>query len=435
MRIHPSSSPLQQDNLPQRRDIVERFRRVRKQSETLCKPLLPEDFNLQAIPEVSPPKWHLAHTTWFYEAFVLQEFAPSYTPYHPSYAKLFNSYYLKIGQPFPKQCRCLLSRPTIADVYEYRQCIDNLVQDLITDGSANQFERIISLIETGINHEQQHQELLLTDIKCNFSANPLFPVYCHGISPPPASSVAGRKPIVWVEFPSCFARIGASPGKGFAFDNEMPHHRDFVHRYALSDRPINNGEFLDFIGDGGYSRPEFWLADGWQHAQKVGWRMPMHWHEIDGKMQIYTLHGMKPLNLSEPVCHISYYEADAFARWAGARLPTEMEWENAASTLGVEGHFVCSAVLQPRSSEISGLRQMFGDVWEWTCSPYSPYPGYVAPQGAIGEYNGKFMCNQMVLRGGSCVSEREHIRATYRNFLYPWDRWQFSGLRLARNYS
>ncbi|MDB6060808.1 MAG: hypothetical protein JWM78_911 [Verrucomicrobiaceae bacterium] len=426
MQIHPTHH---HPHTP----IVDKYRRIRHQSEVLCETLLKEDYNLQAMPEVSPPKWHLAHTTWFFEAMLLKEFAPSHTPFNKIYETLFNSYYLNIGIPFPRERRGQLSRPTIAEVFEYRRTVDEQVLNLLEKNSSVKCEPLLERLELGLNHEQQHQELLLTDIKYNFSVNPLQPVYCESNTVNLTSSA--DKKLTWIDHPAGIGHVGGSSDNSFCFDNELPRHRVFLQNYSLADRPVNNGEFLAFIQDGGYQRADLWLSDGWQKITQNNWRAPLYWNYVEGHWQIYTLHGTKAINPAEPVCHISYYEADAYARWAGARLPTEAEWENAAASQKVEGHFLCDGVLHPRAPcpDMTGLRQMFGDVWEWTSSAYAPYPGFVISTGAVGEYNGKFMCNQMVLRGGSCVSEREHIRSSYRNFFYPSDRWQFSGLRLARS--
>lgn len=416
-------------------DICGHYRAIRQQSEVFCAPLHTDDFNLQAMPETSPPKWHLAHTTWFFETFVLKPFCPHYQVYNTYFESLFNSYYTGIGTAaFPRAQRGLLSRPTTTEVFQYRSAIDQQILALLKH-EHSQREQIVQRIALGLQHEQQHQELLLTDIKYGFSINPMTPVYCNRndntVRGFPLRSTA--KPN-WTEFSEGMCDIGAEAG-GFYFDNEAPRHRVFLHSYALANCLVSNGEYLAFIEDKGYQRPELWLADGWQQTQQYKWEAPLYWRRQGHVWQLFTLHGEVPLNLSEPVCHVSYYEADAFARWSGARLPTELEWENAVAAQPVEGRFVDDGILHPRAAcgEKQFLQQLYGDVWEWTASAYSPYPGYAAPAGAIGEYNGKFMCNQMVLRGGSCASARSHLRASYRNFFYPGDRWQFSGIRLARS--
>jgi ergothioneine biosynthesis protein EgtB len=420
--------------------LIERYWRIRQQSEALCKPLLIEDYNLQAMAEVSPPKWHLAHTTWFFEALLLKEFVAGYQIYHPHYDMLFNSYYLSLGNPYPRARRGLLSRPTVADVLQYRSSIDQQIIALLEQGSIVNEHQFLQRLELGLNHEQQHQELLLTDTKYNLFSNPLQPIFRQSTTAS-ADAACEKQPIRWIEFASRIAYIGADSGDsfGFFFDNETPRHRVFLQGYALADRPANCGDYLAFMQDGGYLRPELWLADGWQKKVQEGWCAPLYWQQADSEWQLYTLHGTRPLNYAEPVFHISYYEADAFARWAAARLPTEMEWESAAASQPVDGHFLRDGIDEcvlhplPPAQDRAGLRQLYGDVWEWTASAYAPYPGYTPPPGAVGEYNGKFMCNQLVLRGGSCVSERNHLRPSYRNFFYPWDRWQFSGVRLAKS--
>lgn len=416
--------------------LRERYMQIRRQTELLCDPLLKEDYNLQAMPEVSPTKWHLAHTTWFFETFLLKETGFNYKPHHPLYDTLFNSYYLTVNTPHPRARRGMLSRPAVGEIFEYRHVIDERMLRLLEAMPERRMAEIEQRIELGLNHEQQHQELMLTDIKYNFFCNPLLPAYCEDSSHrAQAKTPSTWKNIEWIEAKTSIAHIGANGAEDFCFDNETPRHRVLLENYLLADRLVNNGEFLEFIDDGGYRRPELWLADGWQKCRESGWEAPLYWLRDEGRWQIYTLHGVQPLHPCDPVCHASYYEADAFARWAGARLPLEAEWERAAAALPVEGHFVCDGFLHPRApcAELSGLRQMYGDVWEWTASAYAAYPGYTPPRGALGEYNGKFMSNQMVLRGGSCVSEREHLRATYRNFFYPADRWQFSGIRLAKS--
>ena len=412
------------------------FDRVRQNSLRLCEPLAIEDFGLQAEVFTSPPKWHLAHTTWFFETFVLKPFLPGYQSWHPQFEHLFNSYYNGVGKPFSRPDRGLLSRPTVEEVYRYRYAIDDQILSLLDksidmDGDGEEIRRRVDL---GIHHEQQHQELLLTDLKYSFYVNPLKPVYRNVLSFPEV--VIAPSTAQWISLDGGLVAIGASaePAESFAFDNETPRHRVFLEPYALASRPVTNGEYQNFIADDGYRRPELWLSDGWDQVCRAGWRMPLYWAGEADQWRHYTLAGELPLDPEEPVCHLSFYEADAYARWAGARLPTEGEWEHAASGFDVDGNFLASEQFQPRRAEDGeGLRQLFGDVWEWTASSYGPYPGFRPARGAVGEYNGKFMANQMVLRGGSCVSDSAHIRATYRNFFYPPDRWQFSGLRLAKS--
>jgi ergothioneine biosynthesis protein EgtB len=432
----------------ERRWLIDRFREVRRQSEVLCHPLEIEDYGVQSMPSVSPPKWHLAHTSWFFETFILQPHQPRFQPYNAAFAELFNSYYQGVGRPFARDQRGVLSRPTVAEIYCYRAATDERMLSLLRDVAESKLEQIRSLTLLGLAHEEQHQELLLTDIKFNFSRNPLLPAYAERESPADnALEDRATSRMTWLDFAGGHGELGSN-GARFCFDNELPRHRVWLAPFRLASRPITNGEFLQFMRDGGYRRPELWLSDGWTECQQQGWRSPLYWTHgedaksdaftgghRDGKWQVFTLHGLRPLNLAEPVCHVSYYEADAYARWADARLPTEAEWEYVASEQEICGHFANDGILQPRpaSRYDDSLQQLFGDVWEWTASAYAPYPGFRADTAPIGEYNGKFMCNQMVLRGGSCATAREHVRASYRNFFYPADRWQFSGIRLARS--
>jgi len=398
----------------------------------LCQPLVTDDYGLQAIPETSPPKWHLAHTTWFFETFLLKAFVKHYKPYNEHYEMLFNSYYNGVCTPFPRARRGILSRPTTAEIFRYRDAVDEQMLELLDSADSTRRDLINERVLLGLNHEQQHQELLLTDLKYNFSLNPLLPVY---VEPGPMQQAGNAPKMRWCEFGGGMVEIGTDISAGFCFDNETPRHAVFLQPFALANRPVTNAEYMGFIRDGGYHRPEFWLADGWQALQQNHWKTPLYWLEENGSWSSFTLHGRLPLNPDEPVCHISYYEADAYARWANARLPTEMEWEHVARLQPIQGHFINDGYLQPRPAcgRRDDLQQMFGDVWEWTASHYTAYPGFEPNPGVMGEYNGKFMCNQMVLRGGSCATDREHIRASYRNFFYPPDRWQFSGLRLARS--
>ncbi|MBK1645642.1 hypothetical protein CKO25_13495 [Thiocapsa imhoffii] len=429
-------------NAPQdhvsRADLLGEFRRVRALTEQLCAPLAIEDYVLQTRVETSPPRWHLAHVTWFFETFLLQPFVAGYQVFHPRYAYLFNSYYEQTGSGFwPRHERGLLSRPTVDEIRDYRRHVDEAMAKLIMASRTADWPEVFHRLRVGLNHEQQHQELLITDIKRNFAHNPLRPAYREDLATP---ALAEPPPMRWVEFAGGLVEIGAGPD-GFSYDNEGPRHRTFLAPYALADRPVTNQDYLQFVADGGYRDPALWLADGWAQIQAEGWRAPLYWEEIDGAWQVMTLGGMRPLNPAEPVCHVSYYEADAFATWSGRRLPSEAEWEHAAAGYLVEGNFVEDQLLHPRpvpmqaSAEATSLMQVFGDVWEWTASAYLPYPGYRPVAGALGEYNGKFMCNQMVLRGGSCASSANHVRATYRNFFYPQERWQFKGFRLAETRS
>jgi len=380
------------------------------------------------MPDASPTKWHLAHTTWFFETFVLADGAPQYRPFHPQYNFLFNSYYEAIGERVVRAQRGLLSRPTVAEIYEYRRHVDGAMAQLLNAVGTAPNERAASVALLGVHHEQQHQELLLTDIKHVFAGNPLRPVY----RPRPDANGRRAAALQWLAYPEGVRWIGHD-GAGFAYDNESPRHRTFVAAFELASRLVSNGEFLAFIAAGGYTRPELWLSDGWDVVRAHRWAAPMYWEHDGASWRAMTLSGLRAVDDAEPVCHVSYYEADAYARWAGARLPTEAEWEVAADGLAIEGNFADNARLHPAATTRAGLEQMFGDVWEWTSSPYSAYPGYRPPEAALGEYNAKFMCNQFVLRGGSCATPRSHIRKTYRNFFPPAARWQFSGLRLARD--
>jgi ergothioneine biosynthesis protein EgtB len=407
-------------------DGLERYRQVRRATEALAAPLSAEDQMVQSMPDASPVKWHLAHTTWFFETFVLQglEGEPGA---RPDRALLFNSYYEAVGTRVARAHRGLLSRPSLAEVQAYRRAIDErMARWLEADRLPAERAR---LVELGLAHEEQHQELILTDIKHALFANPLAPAYTEA----PAGDPAGRgRPLVWRRHEERIAWIGHD-GAGFSFDNERPRHRALVAGFELASRLVTADEYLEFIRDGGYRRATLWLSDGWAEVQASGWQAPLYWGEEEGGWCVYTLRGRRPLDPGEPVCHLSYYEADAYARWAGARLPTELEWEVAAGEPGTEGAFLESGALHPTAAGGEGPAQLFGDCWEWTASAYAPYPGFRPEEGAAGEYNGKFMSGQMVLRGGSCATPRSHIRATYRNFFPPGARWQFSGVRLARD--
>jgi ergothioneine biosynthesis protein EgtB len=415
-----------------RQAMRERYQNVRQQTERLCAPLAVEDYVIQSMPDASPARWHLAHTTWFFETFVLAQACPGHTPWHNDFAYLFNSYYNQIGAQYPRPKRGLLSRPSVAEIYDYRCAVDERMEAILSAGD-ERVEPFLPTIELGLQHEQQHQELILTDLKHMLSCNPLFPVYRAWTSEPTPPAPLPR--LAWVEGKSGVYEIGHN-GDGFAYDNEGPRHATWLQPHALASRPIVNGEYLEFINAGGYGCPELWLSMGWDTVRANQWEAPLHWVKVAGDWWHFTLAGLRPLNLDAPVCHVSYFEAEAYARWSGARLPTEAEWETAASAYPLEGHFVESGRHQPLPpTPLAGagpLLQLFGDVWEWTSSPYSPYPGFSPAAGAVGEYNGKFMCNQLVLRGGSCATPHDHIRHTYRNFFQPEARWQFSGFRLAR---
>ncbi len=409
-----------------------KFQSVRAFTEALCEPLATEDCVVQSMPDASPAKWHLAHTSWFFETFVLKSLLPGYEPFHPAYAYLFNSYYVQAGDRFFRPHRGLLSRPTVEDVLAYRRFVDEHVLRAFDVSDEAAFASAAPVIELGLNHEQQHQELLLTDIKHVFSINPMEPVYRNVLRPAGDKAPASA----WVPFHEGLHWIGHG-GEGFAYDNEAPRHRVFLRSYALASRPVTSGEYLTFIEDGGYDRAELWLSDGWDRARAEGWRAPLYWEKRNDGWWTFTLSGMRPVDMQEPVCHVSYFEAEAYARWAGVRLPTEAEWETAACASGsiADCGFVENGLFHPSvaaGSPGSPLDQMFGDVWEWTASPYTGYPGYRPPKGVLGEYNGKFMSGQMVLRGGSCATSMSHIRSTYRNFFAPHCRWQFMGFRLAK---
>jgi ergothioneine biosynthesis protein EgtB len=413
-------------------DILDRFLQTRAATERLCQPLVVEDFVVQSMPDASPARWHLAHTTWFYEAFVLARCERDYRPFNEHFHFLFNSYYNRIGQPFPRAQRGLLTRPTVAEVFDYRHAVDQRMTQLLRGRRTNQRDEALSVVELGINHEQQHQELILTDIKHLFSCNPLAPAYQP---PPPESPSETVSPCDWKFFAGGLASIGHE-GNSFAYDNEGPRHVVFLRPFELQLRLITVGEFLDFINDGGYDRPELWLSLGWTTVCEQKWKAPLYWIGKAGDWRQFTLYGLMPLSSSEPVCHVSYFEADAFARWSGARLSTEAEWEHAAATdTQAEEQPAALWHHHPRPAGALGksLSQLYGDVWQWTSSPYTPYPGYIASADALGEYNGKFMCNQYVLRGGSCATPAGHTRPTYRNFFPPDARWQFTGIRLARD--
>jgi ergothioneine biosynthesis protein EgtB len=410
-------------------ELLTRFREVRDFTHELCQPLQPEDCVVQSMPDVSPAKWHLAHTSWFFESFVLKPWLPAYRSEVPEYAYLFNSYYNAAGDMHRRDLRGLISRPTVDETYRFRRTIDESVAELLDSADAETFAAIAPVMTLGLHHEQQHQELLVTDIKHVFAQNPLHPVYISKR----AESRGDIPPQDFIEIDEAVIEIGHD-GSGFSYDNEGPRHRALVLPFALANRPITNAEYIDFIEDDGYSRSEFWLSLGWTTVNEQRWNAPLYWTQRDGAWWNFTLSGFRRVNPDEPVTHISYFEADAFANWAGARLPTEFEWERATNELPIEGNFVDSRNFHPApAANRPGFQQMFGDVWQWTRSSYSPYPGYRAAPGALGEYNGKFMCNQYVLRGASCATSRTHIRRTYRNFFQPEKRWQFTGIRLARD--
>jgi ergothioneine biosynthesis protein EgtB len=419
---------------PPRDDIEALFRDIRARSIALSAPLTAEDQCIQSMADVSPTKWHLAHTSWFFETFILKPFGGGYGEFHPDYGYLFNSYYQAVGPRHERPKRGLLSRPPLEDIHAYRRHVEEAMKRLITEAGDDAWNKITPLIELGLNHEQQHQELILTDIKHVFSCNPLAPAY-QALKPPRTDHrIEKAAPVEWIEFPEGLIETGFD-GPGFAFDNEGPRHKVWLNGFRIASRPVTNGEFLEFIDDGGYRRPQGWLSEGWATVQADGWEAPLYWQRTEGGWRIMTLAGMRALDPAEPVCHVSFFEADAYANWAGKRLPTEAEWVLLAADCPVEGNFATSGHFHPipgPAGEDQAV-QVFGDVWEWTRSAYSPYPGYKAAAAAIGEYNGKFMSGQMVLKGGSAATPEGHMRASYRNFFYPPDRWQFSGLRLAED--
>ena len=415
--------------------LADFYARVRAQSEALCKPLAIEDSGVQPMDDASPPKWHLAHTTWFFETFLLRAFEAGYKSIDDRYETLFNSYYNGVGNPYPRPRRGFLSRPTVGEVYAYRAHVDAAMAGLLNRDE----DEVRRRIELGLNHEQQHQELMLTDLKVNLGLNPLKPAYREDLD----SEASRWRPLKFDDHAGGILSVGA--GGPFCFDNELPRHRVLLEPFALADRLVTNAEFLQFMEDGGYESPALWLSDGWAAVRANRLNCPLYWRRQDGEWLEYRLGGERALAPADPVVHVSAYEADAYARWAGCRLPTEFELESAASPLDPgAGNFADDGRLHPagverrerdgdRNPDSVAGNQLFGDAWEWTSSAYGPYPGYRSPPGTLGEYNGKFMSSQLVLRGGSCATPRGHVRASYRNFFYPPNRWQFSGIRLARD--
>jgi ergothioneine biosynthesis protein EgtB len=404
-------------------ELASRYRRVRETTETLAAPLSPEDQTVQSMPDVSPTKWHRAHTSWFFEMFLLEPGLVGYQPFHPAYAYLFNSYYEGVGARYPRPRRGVVSRPGVGEVATYRTHVDRAMAQLLDEPITAE---VTALVDLGVHHEQQHQELLLMDIKHVLSCNPLQPAYTTVKMDPPRPAPA----TAWIGHPGGLVEIGHG-GAGFGFDNEFPRHAIHLEPFVLANRTVTCGEWIEFIADDGYRRPDLWLSDGWATAQNEGWGSPLYWFRVVDDWWLFTLGGPQLVDPAEPVCHISYYEADAFARWAGARLPTEAEWETVAASKAPIGNFLDRGAFHPRPAPEGD--SLFGDVWQWTSSSYSPYPGFRPAPGAVGEYNGKFMVNQYVLRGGCCVTPPDHIRTTYRNFFPPSARWPFTGLRLARD--
>jgi ergothioneine biosynthesis protein EgtB len=427
--------PISRDSLAsavERDALARRFAALRQRTEALAAPLSAEDQTVQSMPDASPTKWHRAHTSWFFETFLLQPLLPGYRAFDAAYAYLFNSYYEAVGPRHPRPERGLLSRPGIAEIARYREHVDAAMTRLIGTLGEASWCQATALIELGLRHEEQHQELLLMDIKHALALNPLQPAYAAASFARPTATV---QPLAWIEEAGGLRQIGHA-GEGFAFDNETPRHKTWLEPFRLGSRLVTCAEYLAFIDDGGYRRAEFWLSDGWATVQHQGWTAPLYWRREDGgAWSIFTLAGRRALDLAEPVVHVSFYEADAYASWAGKRLPREAEWEVAAAAAGVPpgGNLLECGVLHPAAAAGAGLQQMIGDVWEWTASPYVAYPGYRLPTGAIGEYNGKFMSNQMVLRGGAAVTPAGHVRLSYRNFFPPGARWAFGGIRLAED--
>ena len=422
--IRDSSSPILTMGDPSLTDL---YLGVRRTSMQCCAPLTIEDHSLQSMPDASPAKWHLAHTTWFFETFLLTEHLPGYQALNPTFRNLFNSYYNAVGDRPMRALRHTLSRPTLDDVRAYRSHVDQAMVRLLERDLAPE---VLELVSLGMNHEQQHQELILTDVKSGLALNPLRPAY-REVSNAGLGSANTAPALCWHSFPEGVYPIGFE-GEGFGFDNERPRHNVYLAPFRLASRLVTNGEYMEFMLEGGYTTAALWLSDGWDCVRANQWSGPLYWEMRDGQWWHYALDGMRPVSAEEPVCHVSLYEADAFARWAGERLATEFEWEVGSHSCAVEGNFMDTDALHPQvARESKELSQMFGDVWEWTGSAYLPYPGFQAAAGAVGEYNGKFMCNQMVLRGGSCATPQSHIRPTYRNFFPPHARWQFMGIRLA----
>lgn len=405
--------------------LIERFQEIRSATIALCAPLQIEDFVVSSMSDVSPTKWHLAHTSWFFETFLLTPYLPTYMKFNSRYTFLFNSYYTRAGEYHCRAQRGLATRPTVAEILDYRHYVDHAVELLCDEITQDRVHPAWKVLELGLHHEQQHQELLITDIKHVFWINPLRPVYLNQSISVPATAAQG-----WQHIEEGIYTIGHT-GKQFAYDNESPAHKTYIQASQLAHRLVTNAEYSEFIADGGYHQPALWLSNGWSMVQKLNWQAPLYWEWCDGEWYEFTLAGDAPLIPSAPVCHISYYEADAFARWAGYRLPTEMEWEVAAAVHSVDGRFVEHGILHPSADNVTSTQQLFGDVWQWTQSAYTAYPGFQPSPGVIGEYNGKFMCDQWVLRGASCATPRSHARHTYRNFFPSDTRWQFTGIRLA----
>ena len=415
---------------PDASTLVQRYDEVRAHTESLAAPLSPEDQTVQSMPDVSPTKWHRAHVTWFFETFLLADHEAGFQPFQDQYWFLFNSYYETLGPRFARPDRGLITRPGVHEVGDYRTQVDDRVRDLLTRLDGGALTGLAATVELGFHHEQQHQELLLMDVKHVLSRNPLQPVYVAR----PASYAGPGEPdaLGWVDVEGGLVEVGHD-ASGFGFDNELPRHRQWLEPYRLADRLVTNGEWMEFMADGGYRRHELWLSDGWGSVNGESWDSPLYWTELDGVWFEHTLHGTWPVDPAAPVCHVSFYEAEAYASWSGKRLPTEGEWEHAVVSTGAVAPEHAPDSFHPRAAgpATGGLRQVHGECWEWTSSAYHPYPGFHPPAGAIGEYNGKFMSNQMVLRGGCALTSPGHARSTYRNFFPHAARWAVSGVRLA----
>jgi len=409
--------------------LIDFYNRVRQDSLNICEPLEIEDYNIQTMPDVSPPKWHLAHTSWFFETFLLKPHFENYTVFHPKYEYIFNSYYEQVGTFHPRPKRGILSRPTLENIFDYRIHVDSHMNRLIGTQSIKNKQSIIDKVILGLNHEQQHQELLYTDILHIFASNPLQPQY-RNLKQKKSDTIVEMN---WISFDESLSEFGFS-GYGFHYDNEKPRHKSFNAKFKLASRLVTNAEYLQFVINNGYKQSQYWLSDAWKIINTEQWQHPLYWQQDGTQWFEMTLGGLRKLDMNAPVSHVSYFEADAYTSWIDKRLPTESEWEYAANSVNIVGNLRDADFCHPVTvDDNSGLQQMYGDVWEWTRSPYVAYPGFKAENGAIGEYNGKFMSSQMVLRGGSCVTPTEHIRSSYRNFFYPSDRWQFSGIRLAQD--
>lgn len=428
------------EDLLEKEKLISAYQAVRDKTVELCQPLEKEDYVIQSTEDVSPPKWHLAHTTWFFETFIASKFLKKYTFFNSQFCHLFNSYYHSIGDPYPKKMRGLLSRPTVEHVFQYRHFVDSTLINVINNTSEKEWDPLKSLIILGLHHEQQHQELLLMDVKHNFSINPDFPAYHSSESVIDVKEKQRTRTHTPAHTDFSYLEGGiieiGNTATGFAYDNELPRHSVILKPYLIANSLVTNGEYIEFIEAGGYKNPQWWLFEGFEAVLKNGWQAPLYWHKFEDTWHLFTLSGLKEINLLEPVAHVSYFEADAYAKWRECRLPKESEWEHCTevNTIPVQsGNFLETGLYHPQAGNAKEFKQLFGDLWEWTSSAYSPYPGFRALSGPLGEYNGKFMSGQMVLRGGSCITPQSHIRSTYRNFYPPDKRWQFGGIRLTKS--